>query len=256
MLLRNYTAQECLVSCILPSPPSSIVLSHEEMSRVTDPTIRLAMLIDILRYVSPYPWGSYQAEAFRNSSSLNLITSKLWSDQWGDIRPFSAGAAVLWTPVVINSGVIKMQSSGYLHGSRAWLASRLPPYRNSGVADTIHLDLTRNYRQAILDPAATQPEQVLYDCRFLLTIDWAKFPEEVSQRLARSDTHYKLLVVPYTRYYLPRIVLRSSAADEPDVVLGTPCCSDSRTCGDVPNKGEFKDAGWARWEFIRRVSAD
>jgi len=249
-------AQNHLTSCIRQSPPSSIVLSSDELARVTDPTIRLAMVTDILRYVSPYPWGSLRAESFRNSASLKLISSKLWSDQREKLRPFSAGAAVLWTPVAVNSKEeIKMASNFTCPDlSCGWLATRLPPYRNPGTADTVHIDLTLNHNRAIYNRTVTQLEQVLYDCRFLLTIDWTKFPEEISQLLARPNTHYKLLIVPYTRSYLPCIVLRSSNEDEPDVVLATPYYSV--TLGSIPSKGGFGGASWVHWEFVRRISAN
>jgi len=150
-----------------------------------------------------------------------------------------------------------ISSRGCWNGVRGWLASRLPPYRNSSAADIVQLDLTHRYHQAVLDdPAAIQPEHhVLYDSRFLLTMHWGKLPESVSKRLLDSNTRHRLLVTPYTRYYLPRIVLRSSAADEPDVVLGTPCYADSTAAYDnnSQNKNEFKDASWAHWTFIRRL---
>ena len=60
----------------IPSPPSTLALKNALPPEDVD--VRHAILLRILRYVSPYPWGSPQAEAGRRQQSLSHIELTVW----------------------------------------------------------------------------------------------------------------------------------------------------------------------------------
>lgn len=146
---------------------------------------------------------------------------------------------------------IKIRNPGSpSNGTHGWLATRLPPYRNctAGDEELTHLDVTHFYTAATGESPVSK---ILYDCRFLVTIEWAKVPHETRNLLTAG---HKLMIVPESRYYLPRIIIRSPDSEDGvrDVTLGTTMCSNS----NVPNLGAFEGADWASWEFLRKMSPD
>ena len=60
----------------IPSPPSTLALKTTHPPEDVD--VRHAILLRILRYVSPQPWGSLKAEAGRREESLSRIEPMVW----------------------------------------------------------------------------------------------------------------------------------------------------------------------------------
>ena len=60
----------------IPSPPSTIALKAALPPEEVD--VRHAILLRILRYVSPRPWGSPQAEAGRRQKKLSHMELLVW----------------------------------------------------------------------------------------------------------------------------------------------------------------------------------
>ncbi|KAI5120483.1 hypothetical protein M0805_006503 [Coniferiporia weirii] len=234
--LENEVSEE-LVGCIRPSPVSTILLSSEALARVTDNAVRLGMVRRILRCVSPFPWGSPHAEAGRRTASLQRIVDTLWGTTGNVLgkgtqgRPrgkLVAGAGVLWTPSTIDtSGRLRFSAVTGPGGEAAWLASRQPPIRRpvSGAEDfseasglgALELDIT----PTILSAFQRNPDdfvEILYDCRFLLHICPRLLPPYVLTALSQESGHpegcqAKVIVVPHSTYFLPKIVLRRTNAD-------------------------------------------
>lgn len=212
------------------------------LQRVTDNSVRLAIVRRLLRYVSPFPWGSPHAEAGQRSASLQKIVDQLWGvnspntledskleKPW---HKFVAGAQVLWTPVILTrKGRLKHRLGLENRGERkCWLISRQPPIRNNSkirddelntnVSDLLVQDITPNIVNALQNGIDGSVE-ILYDCRFLLRIRVDLLPPLIADKLFNRDlgsgmstTHSaKLLIVPYSDYYLPKIVLRQSDLD-------------------------------------------
>jgi tRNA(Ile)-lysidine synthase len=199
------------------------------------------MVISILRYVSPSPWGSYRAESFRSSASLQRIASNLWSDRTRAAKPFSAGAGVLWTPVFAKSGELD-----------GWSATRLPPYSNAEKSDTGVLELFPP------GPTESQITELLFDRRFRITINWKKIPDVY---LRHIEMGWRLMIVPQTetRFFLPKIVLRHKTPPEKQTWADSVVrriYNNISAFSHLPTAGSFVSADWARWEFIRKISVD
>ncbi|THG94364.1 hypothetical protein EW145_g8153, partial [Phellinidium pouzarii] len=229
---------ENLAKCIRPSPASTILLSRCALGNVTDNAIRLGMVRRILRFVSPFPWGSPRAEAGRRTASLQRIVDTLWNSfehtplsrtQIKISGRFVAGAGVLWTPVNINSDGRLQFSTKVEPGGEAWFASRQPPDRypradTEGLSGASKQDpLKVNITPAIFSSLQKNMDvvEILYDCRFLLRIRPRLLPpyviravsQEYSLRTRISDPSPKVFIVPHTPYFLPKIMLRRADSE-------------------------------------------
>ena len=176
------------------------------------------MVIQILRFVSPHPWGSHAAEGFRKSNSLSRIILAVFDNaSKGSLMgatAFSAGSHVLWTPVYIRpDGRMKYMkpipgADGWTEG---WLASRSPPYRTTSGTPELETDIT----PLIIDKQySADPINILYDNRFVLSFHPREIPAEVFKRFRVSPTsEYRLLVTATKKYSLPRLALRPPSGD-------------------------------------------
>jgi len=214
------------------------------------------MVIQILRFVSPHPWGSRTAEAFRKSAGLDRIAASLFANPSDDAPKrlaFSAGSHVLWTPVYVRpDGQFKHEKpdSGADGWTEAWLASRLPPYRSANCTSGLEIDIT----PLILDKTpSTSPVEVLYDNRFVLSFDSNAIPNEVLEQLRASSVSRRLVVVPTKKYFLPRLAFRVSNGNALEDINtspnpgGGPATEVSGICGHSPG------AGWANWRLARAL---
>jgi tRNA(Ile)-lysidine synthase len=206
--------------------------------------------------VSPRPWGSHTAEGFRKSDSLDRIVSCLFDEVSGAPNhaskgrvAFSAGSHVLWTPVYVRpDGQIKhvKPNSGTDEWNEGWLASRSPPYRTAGGPAELEVDVT----SLILNQRpSTDPVEILFDNRFLLTFDLPAIPEEIFSRFSTGD---RLVATPTKKYFLPQLVFRPSDED----VIEDPAISDTGpTTQPVTDlfagHGRFSGTDWADWRHIR-----
>lgn len=221
-----------LAKCLRPSPVSTVLLSKDAFSRVTDNSVRIEIIRRVLRFVSPYPWGSPQAEAGRRSASLERISSSLVTpeepltgDDVSDVprKKFVAGGGVAWSPVHITRNT-EMKFSGNGNSfceERGWLASRQSPIRRYGnnAAKSLELDITHAVLSAF---SQNRCAEILYDCRFLLHIKLHLFAPDVQSMVKKTvdqggdisgcEASVKLLVIPHTRYFLPKIILRRTDA--------------------------------------------
>ena len=245
--------------CTLPSPPSTVLLSQDKLSRIRDKHVRRSVVIQILRFVSPHPWGSHAAEGFRKSGSLDRIISAVFdkvSDSNSTGRTaFSAGSHVLWTLVYVRpDGQIKHAKpisavDGWTEG---WLASRSPPYRATGSS----LELERDITSLIIDKrSAGGPVEILYDNRFALTFHPRDIPGEVFERFRASPlSGQRLLVTATMRYFLPRLTFRLSNGDvAKDITMGGSDSSPNMSpmINVLGSSGTFVGADWARWRLVR-----
>ena len=212
------------------------------------------MIIQILRFVSPHPWGSRTAEAFRKSAGLDRIAASLFdyaSDDASKRLAFSAGSHVLWTPVYIRpDGQLKHEKpvSGIDGWTEAWLASRLPPYKSTNSATGLEIDIT----SFILDKnTSTGPVEVLYDNRFVLSFDLDAIPDEVLDQLRAPSDRRRLVIAPTKKYFLPRLAFRVSNGNtlediNPSPIPGAgPAAEVSGICG------HSSGVGWATWRLAR-----
>lgn len=156
------------------------------------------MILRILRYVSPEPWGSIRAEAGRRTAPLRQIVDRIWGVD-GSGSALTGGSNVLWTPVIIHrSGEAKLRAAkpGDIAG---WMASRQPPKNPR----TLDVDITGILSSSIQTKADAE---VLFDNRFLMRIRPHRLPNYVSETLAEGSVLSSFHILAEGRYHLPRIV--------------------------------------------------
>lgn len=248
-------ARTLLRDCIVPSPPSTILLSQDKLSQITNPLIQQSMVIQTLRFVSPHPWGSRTAEGSRRLASFDRIVASLFNHRsdkpFKNRAAFSAGSHVLYTPVYITSeGRLKREKpisskSGWTEG---WIASRLPPYTDAIGPSGLEVDIT----PLVLDEKpSTNHVEVLYDNRFVLSLNSHTIPDKVFGRLQTSSS--KLVVTATGKYFLPRLVLRSS--NEDDIIEEVDISDTTPEVGSVVtvsgSDGHSSKASWTSWRLAR-----
>lgn len=249
---------EQLQNCTLPSPPSTLLLSSPKLLAVDGPAVRFAMVLRVMRYVSFHPWGSTRADGDRRRAGIHRIMNHLWPAEPSvvSLERFTAGAGVLWTPVLYshNKGLkIRSESLSHLEqpcgGQSAWLASRLPPFlknpqEGAGSASRLSVDLTEQFILAL----ATSRDvlQVLYDCRFLVRFDLTQIPKHVRDALNNAqDQPISIKILPQTDYFWPKVVLRKGS--DPVLVLAV-----------LDEKGGTDTLGsrpWISMEWVRLLDA-
>lgn len=214
------------------------------------------MVIQALRFVSPRPWGSHTAEAFRKSAGLDRIVASLFDgslDKTSKKRSaFSAGSHVLWTPVHIDpGGQLKRTkpipgTDGWTEG---WLASRSPPYRYANGPSGADLDIT----SLILDnkSSATHVE-ALYDNRFILSFNLRAIPERILDRLRTPPNVHRLMVTAIGQYLLPCLAFHSSDGRHvEDIGMPSPA-PQVGSVTVVPGGGKYQsEVEWVNWRLVR-----
>jgi len=213
------------------------------------------MVLQILRFVSPHPWGSRTAEGFRKSAGLDRIVASLF-DNASDGTPkkrfgFSAGSHVLWTPVYVRpGGQLKHAKpvSGADGWAEAWLASRSPPYKSANGASGLEIDIT----SLILDGKhSTDPVEVLYDNRFVLSFDPDAIQDEVFEQLRGSSVGRRLVVAATGKYFLPRLAFRVPGGNAIDDIEMFPSPGVGPTTAVSGIHGRLSGEGWANWRLAR-----
>lgn len=227
------------------STPSTLLLVPDTSSQIPASTLRSAVVLRILRYVSPHPWGSPSAQSNRRSASVTLIADRLWG-VGDERRTFSAGGEVMWTPVVLKAnGRVVLCREADREGERCgWLASRAPPMRrlderSKGGDSRIEKDagtaVLSGLRQGGQDVA------VLFDCRFNVRFRTSCMPEGISQAISNGAN---LRIVSHGRWLLPKVVLEVEGGEEQ--VLGAV---------DASILGGAKNPCWLEMEWVRVLDA-
>jgi tRNA(Ile)-lysidine synthase len=278
MLIIFHKVDSALKRCILPSPTGTALLSLRGLVHVNDDLTRRSMILRVLRYVSFHPWGSLRADANRRKKSINQIIDKVWGPNpfMATIGRFVAGGGVMWTPVIIQDGRIRMPDKVLWTGigndeKVGWLASRQPPMNRHNMeaqelVSPVWVDATQRLVRAFKEWRDGGPPvvQVLYDCRFLIHFDMRKIPEDLVERLMCNDA--KIIVGPRTRWYWPKVVekrkdttdlLHSRIGDDVHVKsFQVDMGSDDHGMYTVPyRKHEEISSEWIDFEWIRSFSA-
>ena len=252
------TVTSHLTQHALPSPIGALLLSSAGLLGITDPDIRFALVLRVIRYVSFHPWGSLRADADRRQSSIHRIVRALWASdpRASQIKKFTAGGGVLWTPAIYHPNKLLRAGNQCLHSTLepndhfCWLASRMPPFsknprqQGAGSPTKLVIDLTQRLAAAIISDGPTDPLQVLYDCRFLLHIDPLKIPTHIKSALEEHDESTSIKVLPFTQFYWPKVVLQRKS--HPDQVLAVP---------QEANVDTSESLSWISIQWIRPLDA-
>lgn len=259
----------------IPSPISTFALSTHNLQAITDPSVRAAMIMRILRYISPKPWGSLRADGNRRIGSIQRLVDTIWAPPSEEGPPpfMVAGSGVIWRSAWVYEGYSDRSSRLHIPRSKdswmrrrgegdrlAWLASRQPPYEKrvrhhpdgSPLEDTLYMDLTDILSQARQNAQTIKDGlEVLYDCRFLIRFNIAKMPSEIGMSLSVGRS--KVVIEARTRWFYPQILWRRPGRD--DEHLGAVMDESNRQVMEHRLNMDKKRTEWISIEFIRTMDA-
>jgi tRNA(Ile)-lysidine synthase len=172
--------------------------------------VQLAMVLRILRYISPHPWGSTRAQAGRRRDSLQRIVQRVWDPNPASKTRarFEAGANVSWTPFrICVDGRLKQEQPR--PGERfGWLASRALPPR------PCQLECDRDISARLAASSSKQSAEVLYDNRFLVTFRLGEIPAGDPVMVSVEEGSGRVLIVPGGRWFWPQVIWRREGRED------------------------------------------
>jgi len=182
----------------MPSPLSTFAFYTQDHRSICD-DVQRAIVLRILRYVSPKPWGSPLAEVSHSTLKLKDICERLWASI---PAKFSIGSEVQWQPVAFRlfgkSGPeIRFTQAGSLSGDArtGWIAYRQRPIIRHGYQDA-YVDISDCLH------SLQSEQQFLWDNRFLVTLR----PRVLSQHLPAPQG--KICLRPHGLWSLPVVEWR------------------------------------------------
>ena len=203
-------------STFTESPIASTFIFNQPLARrVTDPTLRVALVRRILQHVSPFPWGSTAAEAHGSKASLERIARTLWDVSLHPMerKPFSAGGKVMWTPTTLytlSTPYLKSNPAYDKHTNRwkydlsnprapriVWIAHRAPPsaHENHEIVSIIPSERLQHKDETTL-------VMELWDNRFLISLNMPHLRPALPIPPGRE---YSIIIEPHGRWFLPRV---------------------------------------------------
>ncbi|KAE9397387.1 adenine nucleotide alpha hydrolases-like protein [Gymnopus androsaceus JB14] len=201
----------------LRSPAGTYLITHQTLASIENPKIQRAVVLRILRYASFHPWGSLAAQVKRRSSSVSQIIDKLWSGD-ATIPPFCAGGGVAWNPVAIQGDKFRFVDRDLQNKeSFGWLASRQNPPSNLGLKNPLRVNITPRICSK-LSSGDTSPLEILYDNRFLVTINLAALPPEIEESIQSPDNGSEIWLLPRTRWFWPQVIQKFQG-EKDEIVL-------------------------------------
>ncbi|KAI9507362.1 hypothetical protein F5148DRAFT_1285277 [Russula earlei] len=221
---RPIQASTYLSRFSVQAPPGTFLLAADRLSAtVVDPLVQQAMVLRILRYISPHPWGSTRAQAGRRTESLRRIIERVWDPSLAsETRSrFEAGANVLWTPLrICPDGRLRHERP--TRGDRfGWLASRSPIHRSRPSSDRdISTELSPPRRRA----------EVMYDNRFLVTFRLEDVPTGDPVMISIIEGSGKVILAAGGRWLWPQVVWRRKGEDVVIACISAP----ELDCGEKP----------------------
>jgi tRNA(Ile)-lysidine synthase len=174
------------------------------------------MILRILRYISPHPWGSTRAQAGRRRESLERIVQRVWNPDptcHSRLR-FEAGGHVLWTPFrICVDGRLRHEPPRPRPGERfGWLASRSPLLRD----DQFSFDRDVG-AEVVRASGKNERVEMLQDNRFLVSFRLDAIPTGDPVMASLEEGSGRLMLVLQGRWLWPQVVWRREG--EEDVVL-------------------------------------
>jgi tRNA(Ile)-lysidine synthase len=171
------------------------------------------MVLRILRYISPHPWGSTRAQAGRRRERLRRAVERVWDpDPVSKTRTaFESGANILWTPFRLSlDGRLKEREPR--PGERfGWLASRAPPPR------PYRLDFDRDVSAQLLLAASSSGRhcaEMLHDNRFLVTFRLGGIPAGDPVMASVEEGSGRVMLVFGGRWLWPKVIWRREGRED------------------------------------------
>lgn len=232
------------------SLPSTLVLPRS----ISPPTsaVQRRIVLRALRYVSPRPWGSPLAEAGRHRDSLEAIAREIFPAGCDTPRQrstaFTNGASVLWRSVVFRGdGTFTPGRTSFPPNESAvlgWVAHRAPPRK---AEESLIVDISKLVADHIGSCAGngTQPLEVLWDCRWNVTVSADRLPEEIKEAI-RRDASCRVMIRPVEPFQLPEVVM--TRGQEVTVLGGF-------EKGWNAAQRSLSRSPWVDFDFIRTLAA-
>ena len=222
-----------------PSAPSTLLLLNPSEESIPAPDVQRAIVLRVLRYVSPKPWGAPDSEGSRSSPRLRRISNYIWNST-KPRRTFCAGSDVMWTPVFLRADgckhLVLANDKEHTSGDRqGWLASRQPPIRRTCVPSPCMQDISEFLIQ-------DTESELLWDNRFIITMRPRLLPPDI---LDSCKSEGSVMIVSHGRWLLPKIVWLRAKRDE--VLLGGVALDVRKTAEGLMN------SAWVDFRWIRSL---
>jgi hypothetical protein len=247
-------AQEVCGRLALPSPVATCILPTSAVRSIRDPAILREVVSHILRYLSPFPWGSPAAQSHQQSSSIQRICNALQTENPMNhkLRRFCAGSGVDWLPVglVGDSHVltnpdkvnawIKLKKGPVEYG---WMASRsIPSWKKP--KDDPSMDVTKSLGDALAQGEARL--QVLWDNRFLVTFDLRKMATFIQ---ALHNGSRKIAILSASPFIRPQVVLMDHTGNCASEILHSKISLPTESLSKVRHSENMQMSGQAYAEL-------
>ncbi|RXW18977.1 hypothetical protein EST38_g6873 [Candolleomyces aberdarensis] len=243
----------------LPSPVGTFLISEKAFSSLKeDPLLQTALVLRVLRYVSPKPWGSLQAQGKRRMHRLDELVSRLQNPITRTTPPFAMGSEVLWKPVISRARKLKnlAESAPRPLDVIAWLACRQPPDAQTAHA-TADVDLTESLLGAFAArKSGSGPKhfESMYDCRFLIRMDLDALPEELISNLSAFKS--RIILNCESTWFYPRVSLQTEDRMQllhDEITPSSELSSQKRTTWKPKGQGTTAAVDWINITFIRTL---
>lgn len=178
---------------------------------------RRTAIFRILNYISPYPWGSLAAFAYRQLTSLSATLYQL--DPSNVLpRPFCVGAGVQWVPLLAQltdngAKVSKLRTWGAEAARQGtwqlvWRAQRQKPMKRVVIGGNNPLvqSIGQELRSALKQQNYQQPSSAMWDNRFYVTLDVQAMPDALKAQLISNDG-IDVQIRDESQFFYPRVVL-------------------------------------------------
>ncbi|KAF7967316.1 hypothetical protein HWV62_39662 [Athelia sp. TMB] len=257
----------------IPSPIGTFLLAAHDLDTIEDTTVRAAIVLRILRYISFHPWGSVRAEGNRRAARLSNIVDFLWTRDPDRLpsRQFVGGSGVWWRLAIFSKAedgniTIRIPAKhtevrlSEEKGERlGWLASRQSPpvksrqfvsaQRQSGLDE---LDISSALmHQTREEGGKKRPFELLFDCRFLLRFDLEKMPATLATSLALNRS--KIVVGPVAVWQWPLVEWIRGAGARTTLAFIKDPNANSRDLQKLSVDPQLD--GWITMQWVRPLDA-
>jgi tRNA(Ile)-lysidine synthase len=243
-----------------PSAPGTLRVSIPAILKITEPIVRHALVLRMLRYVSYEPWGSPRSEVGRRQKSLDRLLRTLWDDKSLRTRKsisFTVGSGVWWKPALVTkSQLLRTVVNTYPINDLTWYAARHPSINSPTAPPTdplriVMTDKLRSGRVAWEANEGPKALELLWDRRFLICFRLDKMPPELFGEL---KTNGGVVIKPRSPWFLPEINFKQN---KEYTVIHTEIKRDQFTWEREWGTKHYKDtvSDWITIEYIRPISS-
>jgi tRNA(Ile)-lysidine synthase len=194
----------------------------QALGLLRDRSLQDTVLYQIIRYVSPHPWGSLKSEARRRRRNLQELYQNIFvpNPLLNANFKFTSGGEVMWRAVYKQGSAIRMPEHRHevRKGRReeGWLVTRRPPQLGHSSWGAMYKDVTAKLRRAIESDASEF--SLLWDCRYLI-----RFSVENMDPSHRHDLqlgNIQMRIIPSPSFFSPMVQEQRMPDGLPSIIHG------------------------------------